>query len=97
MALALLKKIDYYSLNYFKWLAAMGIRKISDLKPVFSGENVVEWQSLAGTRFRYERDRCAVGQDMVGGGEAYDWHVLPKSDLSHAKRMVFRLINEDEF
>jgi len=31
------------------------------------------------------------------GSEAYDWHVLAKSDLRHAKRMVFRLINEDEF
>lgn len=40
----------------------MGIRKISDLKPVFSGDNVVEWQSPAGTRFRYGQDRSAVGQ-----------------------------------
>ena len=75
----------------------MGIRKISDLKPVFSGDNVVEWQSPAGTRFRFERGRSAVGQEMVPGSEVYDWHVLAKSDLSHAKRMVFRLINEDEF
>ena len=75
----------------------MAIRKISDLKPVFSGENVVEWQSPAGTRFRYERDRCSVGQEMLPGSEVYDWHVLAKNDLSHAKRMVFQLINEDEF
>lgn len=75
----------------------MSIRKISDLKPVFSGDNVVEWQSPAGTRFRYERDRCAVGQEMIPGSEAYDWHVLAKSNLTHAKRMVFHLINEDEF
>ena len=64
----------------------MGIRKISDLKPVFSGDNVVEWQSPAGTRFRFERDRSAVGQEMVLGSEAYVWHVLARSDLIHAKR-----------
>jgi hypothetical protein len=40
----------------------------------------------AGTRFRYERDRSAVGQEMVLGSEAYVWHVLARSDLIHAKR-----------
>lgn len=75
----------------------MGIRKISNLKPVFSGINVVEWQSPAGTRFRYERYRCEVDQEMAPGSETHYWHVLAKSDLGHAKRMVFRLINEDEF
>lgn len=74
----------------------MGLRKISDLKPVFSGDNVIEWQSSAGTRYRYERDRAAVGQEMGPGTEAYDWHVLAKNDLTHAKRKVFELINEDE-
>lgn len=51
----------------------------------------------AGTRYRYERDRCAVGQEMGPGTEAYDWHVLAKNDLTHAKRKVFELINLDEF
>lgn len=74
----------------------MGLRKISDLKPVFSGDNVIEWQSPAGTRYRYERDRAAVGQEMGPGTETYDWHVLAKNDLTHAKRKVFELINEDE-
>lgn len=78
-------------------MAAIGIRKISDLKPVFSGDDVVEWQSLAGTKFRYERDRCDIGQEIMLGSESYDWHVLVKRDLSHAKRMVFRLISENEF
>lgn len=75
----------------------MALKRISDLKPVFSGDNVIEWQSPAGTRFRYERDRCAVGMELKPGSEAYDWHVLAKSDLNHAKRMVFQLINLDEF
>lgn len=75
----------------------MALRKISDLKSVFNGDNVTEWQSPSGTRYRYERDRCAVGQEMGAGSEAYDWHVLAKNDLAHAKRKVFDLINEDEF
>lgn len=75
----------------------MGIRKISDLRPVFTGANVIEWQSPAGTRYRYERDRAAVGQEMAPGSEQYDWHVLSKNDLTHAKKRVFALINEDEF
>ncbi|NYS80504.1 MULTISPECIES: hypothetical protein [Halomonadaceae] len=75
----------------------MALRKISDLKPAFSGDNVTEWQSPAGTRYRYERDRCAVGQEMGPGTETYDWHVLAKNDLTHAKRKVFELINLDEF
>ncbi|TDV99890.1 hypothetical protein BDK62_10139 [Halomonas alkaliantarctica] len=76
---------------------AMALRKISDLKPVFTGDNVIEWQSPSGTRYRYERDRCAVGQETIPGSECYDWHVLAKSDVTHAKRRVFELINEDEF
>ncbi|MGP9576285.1 hypothetical protein [Halomonas sp. JB37] len=75
----------------------MALRKISDLKPVFNGDNVTEWQSPAGTRYRYERDRCAVGQEMGPGAEMYDWHVLAHNDLTHAKRKVFELINLDEF
>tara|TARA_R110000851_G_scaffold13675_8_gene46633 strand:- start:18880 stop:19107 length:228 start_codon:yes stop_codon:yes gene_type:complete len=75
----------------------MALRKISDLKPVFTGDNVIEWQSPSGTRYRYERDRCAVGQETIPGSEIYDWHVLAQSDVTHAKRRVFELINEDEF
>ncbi|KKN65696.1 hypothetical protein LCGC14_0479210 [marine sediment metagenome] len=75
----------------------MAIRKISELKPVFTGVNVIEWQSPCGTRYRYERDRCAVGQETVPGSENYCWYVLSKSDATHAKRRVFELINEDEF
>lgn len=75
----------------------MALRKISDLKPAFSGDNVTEWQSPSGTRYRYERDRCAVGQEMGPGTEAYDWHVLTLNDLTHAKQKVFELINLDEF
>lgn len=75
----------------------MTLRKISDLKPVFTGNNVIEWQSPGGTRYRYERDRCAVGLETEPGSENYIWYVLSKSNLSHAKRRVFELINEDEF
>ncbi len=75
----------------------MALRKISEFKPVFTGVNVIEWQSPSGTRYRYERDRCAVGQEIVPGSEKYNWYVLTKSDAAHAKRRVFELINEDEF
>lgn len=76
----------------------MSPRKISDLKPVFSSDRVTEWQPTPqGPRYRYERDRSAVGQEMGPGTEEYDWHVLSKNDLTHAKRKVFELINLDEF
>ena len=75
----------------------MALRKISDLLPVFYGLSVVEWQSPSGTRYRYERDLCAVGQEAMPGSECYDWHVLAKRDVTHAERRVFELINEDEF
>ena len=48
----------------------MAIRKLSDLKPVFSSERVTEWQPVPlGPRYRYERDRAAVGQEITPGSE----------------------------
>lgn len=75
----------------------MSLKRIRDLKAVFNSDIVTEWQSPAGTRYRYERDRCAVGQEVSPGSESYDWHVLANNDLTHAKRKVFELINLDEF
>lgn len=75
----------------------MSLKRISDLDQRVATPRVVEWQSPGGTRYRYERDRAAVGQEMGAGSENYDWHVLEKNDLTHAKRRVFELINEDEF
>lgn len=75
----------------------MSLKRISDLNQRVATPRVVEWQSPGGTRYRYERDRAAVGQEMGAGSENYDWHVLEKNDLTHAKRRVFELINEDEF
>lgn len=74
----------------------MSLRRISDLDQRVATGNVVEWQSPSGTRYRYERDRAAVGQEMGAGTERYEWYVLEKNDLTHAKRRVFELINEDE-
>lgn len=74
----------------------MALQKIKDLKPVFSSERVTEWQPAPqGSRYRYERDRAAVGQEMTPGSEQYEWHVLAKNDLAHAKRKVFALITEE--
>lgn len=75
----------------------MSLQRISDLDQRVTTKNIVEWQSPGGTRYRYERDRAAVGQEISVGSERYDWHVLEKNDLAHAKRRVFELINEDEF
>ncbi|MGP5144510.1 hypothetical protein ACTXPD_18990 [Vreelandella alkaliphila] len=72
------------------------MRKLSDLKPVFTSERVTEWQPAPqGPRYRYERDRAAVGQEMTPGSEQYEWYVLAKNDLTSAKRKVFELINQD--
>lgn len=74
----------------------MALQKIKDLKPVFSSGQVTEWQlSPQGPRYRYERDRAAVGQETTPGCEQYEWYVLEKNDLASAKRKVFELINED--
>ena len=74
----------------------MLLRKVSDLKPVFSSERLTEWQpSPQGPRYGYERDRAAVGQEIAPGSERYEWHVLEKNDLTSAKRKVFELVNED--
>lgn len=75
----------------------MSLKRISDLDQRVVTRNVVEWQSPSGTRYRYERDRAAVGQEMSAGSEHYEWYVLEKNDLTHAKKRVFELINEDEF
>lgn len=75
----------------------MALHRIKDLDQRVSTSNIVEWRSPGGTRYRYERDRGAVGQEMSPGSERYDWHVLEKNDLTHAKRKVFELINLDEF
>lgn len=75
----------------------MSLQRISDLDQRVATRNVVEWQSPSGTRYRYERDRAAVGQEMGAGTERYEWYILEKNDLTHAKKRVFELINEDEF
>lgn len=75
----------------------MSLKRISELDQRVATGNVVEWQSPSGTRYRYERDRAAVGQEISGGSEQYEWHVLAKNDLTSAKRKVFELINGDEF
>ena len=74
----------------------MTLCKISDLKPVFSSDRVKEWQPTPlGTRYRYERDRAAVGQEITPGSEQYECHVLENNDLGHAKRKVFALLTEE--
>lgn len=74
----------------------MHTRKLRDLKPVFTSDFVTEWQPVPlGPRYRYERDRAAVGKEITPGSEQYEWYVLTKNDLTHAKRKVFSLINED--
>lgn len=74
----------------------MPIKKISELKHVFKSELVTEWQPVPqGPRYRYERDRAAVGQEISPGSEQYEWHVLAKNDLAHAKRKVFALLTEE--
>lgn len=69
------------------------IHKISDLKPAFSSDQVIEWQPTTWCqRYRYERGRCAVGEETTPGSGEYEWHELTKNDLAHAKRKVFELI-----
>jgi len=76
--------------------AGMSRLKINDLNPVFSSKTVTEWQPTPlGPRYRYERDRAAVGQEVTPGSEQYEWHILAKNNLAHAKRKVFALITEE--
>nr|WP_176705758.1 hypothetical protein [Halomonas sp. 40]BAP60114.1 hypothetical protein [Halomonas sp. 40] len=78
----------------------MALDRIKDLDQTFKATDgsVVNWRSPQGERYRYERDRAAVGKEIDGahGRRRYEWHVLDKNDLTTAKRRVFELINEDE-
>ena len=74
----------------------MALSKVSDLKLVFTGDNVIEWQPPSGVRYRFERDCCDAGQEIIPINENCNWYVLAQRDISHAKSRVFELINEDE-
>ncbi len=76
----------------------MALRRISDLEQSHKSRdsNVVEWKSPSRWLYRYERDRGAVGMETGPGTGKFLWYVLEKNDLTHAKRRVFDLINEDE-
>lgn len=79
----------------------MSLQRIRDLNLIFnsSDRGIVEWKSPHGDRYRYDRERCAVGPeiDSQNGLRRWEWHVLDKNDLTTAKRKVFELINENEF
>ncbi|MEQ5821843.1 hypothetical protein [Halomonas sp. SCS19] len=75
----------------------MALDRIKDLNQVYQHGNVVEWESPQGQRYRYERNRGAVGRELDAVKPQHEWYVLEKNDLTHAKRRVFDLINEDEF
>lgn len=75
----------------------MSLRRICDLNQLRSATNWVEWRSPGGWLYRYERDRSAVGMETGPHTGEFIWYVLDKNNLTHAKRRVFELINEDEF
>lgn len=74
------------------------LRKISELSQTFQSPsgNVIEWRSPGGWLYRYERERAAVGMESDPNTGEFLWHVLDRNDLTHAKRKVFDLINDDE-
>lgn len=76
----------------------MALDRIKDLEQSFKSQdgNVYEWKAPSRWRYRYERDRSAVGMETGPGTGEFLWYVLEKNDLTHAKRKVFNLINEDE-
>lgn len=76
----------------------MALRRVSDLKMTRKTHDgrIIEWRSPGGWLYRYERDRSAVGMETGPGTDEFLWYVLEKNDLTHAKRRVFDLINEDE-
>lgn len=79
----------------------MALERIKDLEQVFKSHDgrIVEWRSPQGDWYRYERDRGAVGPEIEGrhNRRQWEWYVLEQNDLTHAKRKVFELINENEF
>lgn len=72
------------------------LRRIRDLDQRYQTANFTEWRSPHGWLYRYERDRGAVGMETGPGTGEFLWYVLEENNLSHAKRRVFDLINEDE-
>lgn len=77
----------------------MALKRVRDLELSYKSRdgNVYEWKAPSRWLYRYERDRGAVGMQTGPDTREFEWHVLAKNDLTHAKRKVSDLINEDEF
>ena len=76
----------------------MSLQRIRDLEQFYKSPdgNVYEWKSPHRWLYRYERDRGAVGMETGPSTGEFIWYVLEQNNLTHAKRRVFELINEDE-
>lgn len=61
--------------------------------------NIVEWESKSGVRYRYDRLMKRVGvETKVGFGvQEHTWFAHGIENLTNAKQAVFHAINEDEF
>lgn len=71
----------------------MALKRLKDLDLRFSSADVYEWQH-EGVRFRYDRRLGAVARE-TSPDEFIDWQRLTQNDLSHAKKAVFNLINDE--
>lgn len=71
----------------------MALKRLKDLDLRFSGEDVHEWQH-EGVRYRYDRRLGAVARETHPDCFE-DWQRLTQNDLSHAKKAVFNLINDE--
>ena len=57
---------------------------------------VVEWQSPAGHRIRWERERDRIGWEGSPGLEDYKWLPDRPRDKRHALRIACDTINREE-
>jgi hypothetical protein len=72
------------------------INKVSELEQYkqFSKDGITIW-NVDSSVYRYEKKRMAVGKR--DGNGSFDWFVVSKNDLTTAKKMVMRLVNEELF
>lgn len=57
---------------------------------------VVEWQSPAGHRIRWERERHRIGFEVSPGGEEYEWLPDRPRDKRHARTLAAAAINDND-
>ncbi|MDW7746737.1 hypothetical protein [Halomonas sp.] len=72
------------------------LTRVRDLDERVNTGRVVEWQSPAGTRYRWERHARRAGLEISPGAGRWLWLDAHPADLRAARRVVLDHINSEE-